>query len=266
MSSTSFQASADLASASNEPECEPSRFAKSTNNAARSSTSTGLTSPATMTCEPSPPTAWQQTELPWMSSVEASPAKTSASLEKARELKGRAAAYGRSTPDLLASYDPNSSSWKTSQSCLVTGWESFSGTWPRSGTMRNGRAYQLLPLAPPRSEIASGLLPTPTSGSSRTGAHHPFDGGSRSRSKARELGLLPTVTLCGNHNRVGASPTSGDGLFTVLKAANDGEKIGATALCRFVEWLMGFPEDWTRPRVSAMPSSPKSWKSSGGRS
>ena len=53
-----------------------------------------------------------------MSSAAASPARTSASPERARALAASAAAYGRSTPELLARYDPATSSWRTSQLCL----------------------------------------------------------------------------------------------------------------------------------------------------
>ena len=88
-------------------------------------------------------------------------AKTSPLREKARELRESAADYGRNTPELLANYDPNSSSWRTSQHCLVEGLTVFSETWPRSGTMRNGIAYQLPPLAYPSQGIGFGLLPTP---------------------------------------------------------------------------------------------------------
>ena len=89
------------------------------------------------------------------------PAKTSPLRERVQELKANAAGYGRNTPELLASYDPSSSSWRTSQHCLVEGLTVFSETWPRSGTMQNGIAYQLQPLAYPTHGIGYGLLPTP---------------------------------------------------------------------------------------------------------
>jgi len=42
------------------------------------------------------------------------------------------------------------------------GLSEFSGTFPRSGMMRNGTVYQLPRLAPTTTEIGSGLWPTPT--------------------------------------------------------------------------------------------------------
>ena len=44
---------------------------------------------------------------------------------------------------------------------------------------------------------------------------------------------LPTPTLCGDWNRRGASPTSGDGLSAV----------GGPSI-RLREWMMGLPRDW----------------------
>ena len=155
-----------------------------------------------------------------------------------------AAAYGGSTPELLANYDPATSSWRTCQRSLVEGWTVFSETWPRSGMMRNGIAYRLPPLVPLTSETASGSWPTPT--------------------------------VSGNYNRKGSSKTSGDGLATAVRRwptpvasmhkgsspaaltrrsgasrqndrldhavmASDGGSLNPT----WVEWLMGFPPSWT---------------------
>ncbi len=108
---------------------------------------------------------WLQTELESMSSREAFPARTYQTQGRAPEL-GRepAAAYGQRSPDLLASYDPATSSWRTSQHSLVEtqgdGLAEFLETWPRSGMTRNGIAYQLPNLARTITEIGSGLLPT----------------------------------------------------------------------------------------------------------
>ena len=78
----------------------------------------------------------------------------------------------------------------------------------------------------------------------------------------------PTPTVCGNHNRKGASATSGDGLATaVLKCATPtardwrsgkasqathdrnsrplSEQIGGSLNPTWVEWLMGWPLGWT---------------------
>src|SRR5690606_1404096 len=114
-----------------------------------------------------------------------SPARTSASQARAQGLRASVPASGASSPALLTRYDPATRSWRTSQLCFIEGLATYSETWPRSGMMRSGIAYQL-----------------PTLAQSMTGI---------------EFGLLPTLTRCGNYNRKGASKTSGDGLATVLK-------------------------------------------------
>jgi hypothetical protein len=53
-----------------------------------------------------------------------------------------APASGESSPALLASYDPASSSWKTSALSLFEASVEFSETWPRSGMMRTGRLFE----------------------------------------------------------------------------------------------------------------------------
>jgi hypothetical protein len=142
------------------------------------------------------------------SSAADSHAKTLALPEVAQGLLESAAGYGRKLPDLFTSYDPPSSSWKTSQLCLVAGLTEFSETWPRSGLMRSGIAYRLPSLAYLTRETG--------------------------------CGLLPTVTVCGNYNRVGASATSGDGVATVVKRLT-----GFFPAAEFCEVMMGFPPRWT---------------------
>lgn len=53
--------------------------------------------------------------------------------------------------------------WRTWQRSLIdqTGWEPFSGTWPRAGLILNGIAYRRAPSAPLTSATGSTLLPTP---------------------------------------------------------------------------------------------------------
>ena len=80
----------------------------------------------------------------------------------------------------FAWYDHEARCWRTWQRCLVEGWTSYSGTWPRSGMMRNGIAYRRAPLVPLTSGIASGYCsemrtniptPRPCSGLRSSGAN-----------------------------------------------------------------------------------------------
>jgi hypothetical protein len=250
MSSTCSAASADSVSASSEPECEPSRSAKSTPTPEPFCESTGPTFPNTTMSAPLRQIDWLPMESPLMSSAAASPARTSALQAEGRALPGSGRDSGANTPAWLASYAPDSSSWKTSQHCLLEGLATFSETWPRSGMTRNGTAYQLPTLALATSGI--------------------------------ESGSLPTLTLCGNYNRKGASKKSGDGIITALnqmlptltardyksdscgpeyRQARDAMTMGKTLPWtlggllnpRWCEGFMGYPIGWTELDASETP-------------
>jgi hypothetical protein len=115
-------------------------------------------------------------ELPSMSLQAGSRAKTLALLESKPELgKAHAADCGANACVLLAKYDPNTQSLRTSQTCFLDqqenpalGLAEFCQTWPASGMMRSGKIYQRQPWALPIAENVSGLLPTPFAGMYRT--------------------------------------------------------------------------------------------------
>lgn len=173
-----------------------------------------------------------------MFSPEDSHAKTSVSLDAVPGLAGNAADYGLSSPVSLATYDPDTSSWRTSQGSLLGGWEEFSETWPRSGTTRSGTAYRLPPSAPHIYERGSSFWPTPIADSAserttpytqggvplpvavrwRTPSAHEGSGGASNPEKRKAQGHMVNL-----RDQVGTgqlSPT-------------------------WVEWLMGCPLGWT---------------------
>lgn len=230
------------------------------------------------TCETSP----EQSSLTLdtsTSSAEASPVRTSASPDAERASRASARAYGQSMPVSLASFDPVSSLWKTSQLSLAGDLEPFSETWPRSGMMRSGTAYRLPPLVPATEEIASGLLPTPTASSygtcqggaaGRTGPVRP----SLQTMAAKDLWPTPTASLGTNAGLVSpAKAREGGTLVEAVSArmwptpaARDyrhpnskpfsergggtkGEQLpnaaGGPLNPTWVEGLMGFPSGWT---------------------
>lgn len=86
------------------------------------------------------------------------------------------AGCGEITAGSLAKYDPGSSSWRTSQLCLVEGLERFSGTWPRSGMMLSGTAYPLPTLVPDNFGTEFGLWPTPNATAFKGGRQSPRNG------------------------------------------------------------------------------------------
>ena len=174
--------------------------AKATRSADASSPPIGPTSPATPTSPDSPATR----SSPSTCSAADSPARASAGPTPAASGSSiRARVFGQSSPASLANYDPDTSSWRTSQLSLLGGFGEFSETWPRSGMTRNGTAYQLPPLAPLTRGTASGLLPTPAAseyGSSQDGINGKGgwlerpSAGTPSLSTMARKGLWPTPT------------------------------------------------------------------------
>ena len=112
-------------------------------------------------------------ELESMSLREDSPAKTSHSQEDNLVSTGSVVDCGPNVPVYLGSFDPNTPSLKTSQTCLTEsgeiGLSEFSGTFPRSGMMRSGTVYQLPRLAPTITEIGSGYWRTPAAANGQQG-------------------------------------------------------------------------------------------------
>ena len=249
------------ASGSNEPECEPLRSARLTPIAAKSSPSTGLASPSMKTlpnCEA--PTLDQLTLF-----AEDSLARISVSPGKAPALQANAAAYGLSIPELLARYDRLSCSWRTSQACLVEGWTLFSESWPRSGTMQNGTAYQLPPLVLLTAGTVSGSLPTPAATDFKSELMSVDL--VRKRQAASTRGVRLTEFL---HRKNLPTPNAGNdhwgGRLDEYGGSTNpfrGTEIGQSRLnpC-WVEELMGYPIGYTDLEHSETPSCLKSPNSS----
>jgi len=89
------------------------------------------------------------------------PVRISATLARVLGLLASARGCGTSMRESLASYDPGSSSWKTSQRSLLGGWETYSERWPVSGTMQSGRLFELPTSARPTGESGCSSWPTP---------------------------------------------------------------------------------------------------------
>src|SRR4030095_1193067 len=152
---------------------------------------------------------------------------------------------GPTSLDSFASLNPDGSWRKTSQGycqvLLVGSLDPFSETCPRAGMTRSGTAYRRPPLAPLTDAIASGWLPTPSAES--YGTNH---GGSAGRvgpirpsleTMARQ-NLWPTPTAQDASNNAGSSQFGPGSL--PLNAA-----IGGALNPTWIEWLMGYPLEWT---------------------
>ena len=267
MSSTSFPASADSASDSKEQaDSEPLHSAKSTHTAEPCSESTGLPFPSSRMSEPSPQPTLEGLTL----FLEDSPVKTSATLASAQGSGASAADYGETTPAWLTSFDRDTSSWKTSQYSLEGGLSEFSETWPRSGLMLNGTAFQLPPLVPLTVEIVSGFLPTPMA------TDYMSEHMTKTTVLKRQAASKRGVRVAEVFHRMAFAPTPNAGsdhwggrLDELGGSSNPfrGTELGKLPLnpC-WQEERMGFPIDWTALDPSETPSSRRSQKSSGGRS
>lgn len=142
---------------------------------------------------------------------------------KKKALRAAAQACGSTTPEPFASFDPATSSWKTWQPSLLEDSTSYSGIWPKSGTMRNGVCTAQPTWAPPKSGHVSGLWLTPQANEDAAGSI---------RGKMQKM-LTQQVKL--QHPE---------------EAANGGQLNPL-----WVAWLMGYPTDWLNSVASAMPSS-----------
>ncbi len=119
----------------------------------------------------------------------------------------------------LATLDPSRYSWRTPQCSLLEDSELFSETWPRSGLMRSGMCFRRPTLAPTTYANASGLLPTPTKSWAKRGP------GLSNNLENLRMGLGVTHTT-----------------LAIVEA------VGWRWPASFVEWMMGWPLQWTALR------------------
>ena len=212
-------------------------------------------------CEPLPPQGLLPMELPSMSSQAGFRAKTSAMQESKLEwVRERDQGYGLRLSDLLANYDPITSSWRTSQHCFLAqvngvadGLAEFSETWPSAGMMQNGKTYRRQPWALPIAENASGLWPTPTksalfppTGAALDARRQMTRGVPLSEAVARKL--WPTPQKSDNRDRGNLSSPAVIRRATIGKQLMLSQVVSETSGAlnpMWVEWLMGFPQGWT---------------------
>jgi hypothetical protein len=97
----------------------------------------------------------------WTSSAVDIPANHSALQDNAKEQTTQdTCGHGLEQP--LASYDPDTQSWKTLEDISLWGEQKLLESLPKSGMTRNGVLYQQPEWVRPIDEIASSLWPTPT--------------------------------------------------------------------------------------------------------
>jgi len=178
-----------------------------------------------MTLEPSTVTPGEGRS---MSFPAAFPAKTSVCLEREQASEAKRADYGARWHGSFARFCPVSFSWKIAQYSLLGGLASYSETWPRWGTMRDGACWERTTLLEPLTKgIGSGCL-------------------------------LPTLSV------VDWSPTKGQIYQTKNKTIRLRRKDGRTSRIglahhlgekhhpNYLEWMMAWPINWTDLDVLGM--------------
>jgi len=170
------------------------------------------------------------------SSREDSHAKTSVALENEQGSTANDQDYGLNTQGYLGSFDPNSYSLKMSQVCLLTNQcDEYLETFSRSGSMRNGKVYQRLPLVPLTYGTGFGYLPTPDKsiGSLR--------GGDMMRADAQTCFQKEMVGVRKSGAKIGSS------LRWCPEFIREALRTGGYVNPSWLAVLMGFPENWWMP-------------------
>ena len=176
---------------------------------------------------------------PSMSSVEGSPAKTSAIAEKWQESTAHEVVYGASTSESFAYYDPAMHLLRTSQ--LSLGWdlnECFA-TLPKSGSMQNGRLYRRPQSEPPIGATEYGYWPTPDV-----------------RGFTNEGSIAMLCRKVSSYPELRAMSYRGNKKYRFKYWSNPEEfaqesiRIGKLNPA-WLEWLMGYPNGWTESKVAA---------------
>ena len=166
-------------------------------------------------------------------------ARTSALLERGGVLLQAEAQCGNTWRELLAKFDPDTALWKTAQCSLLEDLEQSLEIWPRWGSMRNGECFRQPMLVQTILESESGLserIPnnldffhTPNT----TG----MDGGSNSRKALKKKMEQWPTPLSSEHKGNHQLRENHQNGLTAL--------VGGNLNPMFVEWLMGWPIEWT---------------------
>lgn len=195
------------------------------------------------TCDAGPTCAHGRSPTPSESTLfaAASPVKTLATQDSWPESKAVEADCSTKQSESFANWSREFSFWKTSQRSLLTEWEKFSESWPRSGLMRNGSVYRRLPLASRTTEIGFSFVPT---------------------ARAQYRSCSANRVMSGDDN-------SNIEDWLAIRLRQRGPIKGLKVNLTWLRWFMGFPTQWGVTELEkdlATPSSPKSPSGSAGAS
>ena len=180
----------------------------------------------------------------------------------------RSLVFGGNVSESLASYDHESSCWRTSQLSLFEEEEKWLGRLPQSGMTQSGKLYQLgcsVRLISANDGSWSGLLPTPTT--DQRPQRYKQGGRSTWCAILEEGVMLPTPTAKANQTAptmrkhwkgILPTPSANEHKYRLKGNSQASRCLEAKArktvtttgekMCLnppFVEWMMGFPTGWT---------------------
>ena len=178
---------------------------------------------------------------------------------------------GSTWRELLAKYNPDTLSWKTAQCSLLEDLEQSLETWPRWGSMRNGECFRQPMLAQTISGKEFGSLqeiwPTPRSCSAMAATITPKSAWNEKRNPNLE-------TIVGQ--RMWPTPVCQDSRHAISRHLDPQNKywksnLGEVVMSMetentgrlnpmWVEWLMGWPLEWTDLKPLGMGKSPCAWQ------
>lgn len=160
----------------------------------------------------------------------------------------------------FAYYDHASASLRTSQATLLPGLDTFSGPWPRSGSMRNGEFFQQKAWAPPIAVRASSSWPTPDASVSTGYNQSPSSGAAVRPALGRSVQNWHTPKASADESgnprendrqdlqAQGAARSTGLQDSTTPDGPTPSPISGRSSRPplnpRFAAWLMGFPDAW----------------------
>ena len=142
---------------------------------------------------------------------------------------------------LIAEWNTDLKLWGNSRTDLLSEhWEPFSETWPTSGTMRNGQAFELQMPTLRIKDLESLSLPTPTTQDGK-------NNGGPSQFERNTKPLNAQVLVKTDWNKFQPAVRSWEqeiGRKAPTPTKPDGKKGAHRLSSKFTEWMMGLPEGW----------------------